>query len=138
MPAKKLGRKNNAPVMTRIVGTAESASAITGPDRMRIRTRLNAADTPASSRQLPNILAVLPGVNAMSTTMMKNLIKKKGAASIDELREAAVEAEVEMIACQMTLDLFELDKEDMIENIELGGAATYMERALKSDINLFI
>ncbi len=72
----------------------------------------------------------------MSTTMMKNLIKKKGAASIDELREAAVEAEVEMIACQMTLDLFELDKEDMIENIELGGAATYMERALKTDINL--
>jgi len=43
-----------------------------------------------------------------------------------------------MIACQMTLDLFEMDKEDMIENIELGGAATYMERALKSDINLFI
>lgn len=88
--------------------------------------------------KMPNIMAALPGVNAMSTTMMKNLIKKKGVASIEELREAAVESEVEMIACQMTLDLFEMKKEDMIEEIEIGGAATYMERALKSEINLFI
>jgi peroxiredoxin family protein len=43
-----------------------------------------------------------------------------------------------MIACQMTLDLFEYSKSDLIEGIEIGGAATYMEKALKSDINLFI
>lgn len=88
--------------------------------------------------KMPNLLAALPGVNAMSTTMMKNLIKKKGVASIEELRDMAVETEIEMIACQMTMDLFEFDKKDMIEDIELGGAATYMEKALKSDINLFI
>jgi peroxiredoxin family protein len=88
--------------------------------------------------KMPNLLAALPGVNAMSTTMMKNLIKKKGVASIEELREMAVESEIEMIACQMTMDLFEYDKKDMIDDIELGGAATYMEKALKSDINLFI
>jgi peroxiredoxin family protein len=38
----------------------------------------------------------------------------------------------------MTLDLFELKKEDMIDGISLGGAATYMEKALASDINLYI
>jgi peroxiredoxin family protein len=88
--------------------------------------------------KMPNIMAVLPGVNGMATTMMKNLIKKKGVASIEELREMAVEAEVNMVACQMTLDLFEMKKEDLIDGIVVGGAATYMEGALKSDINLYI
>jgi len=88
--------------------------------------------------KMPNIVAAMPGVNAAATTMMKNLIKKKGVASIEDLREAAVESDVRMIGCQMTIDLFELDKKDMIDGIELGGAATYMESAIKSDINLYI
>jgi peroxiredoxin family protein len=70
--------------------------------------------------------------------MMKNLIKKKGVASIEELRDATVESDVRMIACQMTMDLFEYDSKDMIEGPEIGGAATYLEVAAKSDINLFI
>ena len=70
--------------------------------------------------------------------MMKNLIKKKGVASIEELREAAVESEVKLIGCQMTMDLFEYSLDDMIEGVQIGGAATYMEQALKSDVNLFI
>ena len=82
--------------------------------------------------------AMLPGVNGMATRMMKNLIKKKGVASIADLRAAAVESEIEMIGCQMTMDLFEFKKKDMIPGIKIGGAATYMENALKSDINLFI
>lgn len=88
--------------------------------------------------KMPNMVAMLPGVNAMATTMMKNLIKKKGVASIEELREAAILSDVRIIACQMTMDLFEFDKDDMIDGVELGGAATYMADALKSDINLFI
>ena len=87
---------------------------------------------------LPNLLTAVPGVDAACSVMMKNLIKKKGVASIEELREMAVEAEVRMIACQMTMDLFEYDKEDMIEGIDIGGAATYIECATQSDINLFI
>jgi peroxiredoxin family protein len=87
---------------------------------------------------LPNLLTAIPGVDAACSVMMKNLIKKKGVASIEELREIAVEAEVRMIACQMTMDLFEYDKEDMIEGIDIGGAATYIECATQSDINLFI
>ncbi len=83
-------------------------------------------------------LARIPGVDAGATVMMKNLIKKKGVASIEELREAAVESDVNLIACQMTMDLFEYKLEDMIPGIAVGGAATYMENALKADINLFI
>ncbi len=87
---------------------------------------------------MPNLLSVMPGVGAMAGGMMKNLMAKKGVASIEDLREAAVESDVRMIACQMTLDLFEYSLDDMIDGIELGGAATYIEGALKSDINLFI
>ena len=88
--------------------------------------------------KMPNMVSMLPGVDRAATTMMKNLMAKKGVASIEDLREAAVESDVRMIACQMTLDLFEYDKKDMIDGIELGGAATYMEVASKSHINLFI
>ena len=87
---------------------------------------------------MPNIVSAIPGVDAMASKMMKNLIKKKGVASIEELRELAVEADVRLIACQMTMDLFEYELSDMIEGIEIGGAATYIEVATQSHINLFI
>ena len=87
---------------------------------------------------MPNLVSAIPGADAMATVMMKNLIKKKGVASIEELRQMAVEAEVKMIACQMTMDLFAYSMDDMIEGPVLGGAATYIENATKCDINLFI
>ncbi len=87
---------------------------------------------------MPNMVGMIPGVTAFTTGMMKNMIKKKGVASIEELREAAQLSDVRMIACQMTLDLFEYSTDDMIEDIDVGGAATYMENALKADINLYI
>ncbi len=87
---------------------------------------------------MPNLIAAMPGVGALATGMMKNMIEKKGVASIDELRETAIEADVRLIGCQMTMDLFEFKKEDLIDNIEVAGAATYVEGALEADINLFI
>lgn len=87
---------------------------------------------------MPNLVSAIPGADAMCTTMMKNLIKKKGVASIPELREAAIDLDINLVGCQMTMDLFEFGEDDLIDDIEIGGAATYMEQALKSDINLFI
>ena len=87
---------------------------------------------------MPNIISAIPGVDAMATSMMKNLIKKKGVASIEDLRAAAVESEVHMIACQMTMDLFEYKQSDLIDGLTIGGAATYIETATKCDINLYI
>ncbi len=87
---------------------------------------------------MPNLVSTIPGVDAAASVMMKNLMKNKGIATIEELREMALEAEVRLIACQMTLDLFEYSKDDMIDGIELGGAATWVEIAAKSHINLFI
>ncbi len=87
---------------------------------------------------MPNLVSAIPGVDAAASKMMKNLMKKKGVAPITELRELAVEADVRLIACQMTMDMFEYGLEDMIDGLEVGGAATYIEVATQSHINLFI
>ena len=87
---------------------------------------------------MPNLLSALPGAGALTTAMMKNLLKKKGVASIEDLRDLAVEAEINLIACQMTMDLFEIKREDMIDNITVGGAATWVDAATRCDINLYI
>ena len=87
---------------------------------------------------MPNIMGAIPGVDAGASAMMKNLMNKKGVASIADLREAAIESDVRMIACQMTLDLFEIKESDLIDGVEIGGAATAMEVAAKSNINYFM
>ena len=87
---------------------------------------------------MPNIVSAIPGIDLAASKMMKNLMKKKGVASIQGLREMAVESDVRLIACQMTMDLFEYSLDDMIEGPELGGAATYIEVATQSHINIFI
>lgn len=87
---------------------------------------------------MPNALSMIPGVERAASKMMKNLMNRKGIASIQELRELAIEADVRMIACQMTMDLFEYTLDDLIDGPELGGAAAYIEVATRSHINLFI
>ncbi|HCK76572.1 MAG TPA: peroxiredoxin family protein [Gammaproteobacteria bacterium] len=86
----------------------------------------------------PVLGTTIPGMQAMMTGMMKSTIKSKGVASVAELRSLCLEADVKMIGCQMTIDLFDIKHEDLIEEIDLGGAATYFEHAGESDINLFI
>jgi len=87
---------------------------------------------------MPVMVAALPGMESMATMMMKQKLKKHGVASLEELRAACLESGVKLIACQMTLDLFEFDKTEFIDGIEFGGAATFLEFAGKSDVTLFI
>jgi len=86
----------------------------------------------------PVLGTALPGMEMVMTSMMKKKMKDKGVASIEELRDLCAEAEVKMIACQMTVDLFEFDPSEFIDGIEFGGAATFFEFAGESDICLYI
>ncbi|AOU98730.1 NADH dehydrogenase [Acidihalobacter yilgarnensis] len=86
----------------------------------------------------PILGTALPGMEGMMTMMMKNKMKAKGVASLEELRELCQEAEVRMVACQMTVDLFDMNPSDFVDGIEFGGAATFFEFAGESDICLFI
>jgi peroxiredoxin family protein len=87
---------------------------------------------------MPVMVQMLPGMETMATMMMKQKIKSKGVASLEELRDLCLEADVKFIACQMTVDLFDFEKKDFIDNIEYGGASTFMAFAGETDICLFI
>jgi peroxiredoxin family protein len=87
---------------------------------------------------MPVFVQMLPGMESMATMMMKDKMKKKGVASLEELRSLCLEAEVKFIACQMTVDLFEFEKSDFIDGIEYGGAATFLQFAGETDVCLFI
>ncbi|MCU7834009.1 MAG: DsrE/DsrF/DrsH-like family protein [gamma proteobacterium symbiont of Taylorina sp.] len=89
---------------------------------------------------IPNFLmAGVPGFEKMATTMMKKTLTNKGVASILELRDICIESEVKMIACQMTVDLFDWSRDDFIPEIsEWVGAASFLPIAQKAEVNLFI
>jgi peroxiredoxin family protein len=87
---------------------------------------------------MPVLISSLPGMQDMATTMMKQKIKKHGVASLEDLRNLCLEADVKMIACQMTIDLFEFKKSEFIDGIDYGGAATFLEYAGGADVTLFI
>jgi peroxiredoxin family protein len=87
---------------------------------------------------MPVLVQALPGMQSMMTMMMKQKMKSKGVASVEDLRNLCIEADVKLIGCQMTVDLFEFRHDDFIPGIELGGAATFFEFAGESDICLYI
>jgi len=86
----------------------------------------------------PVLGLALPGMQALMTAMMKQKMKSKGVASIEELRALCLEADVKMIACQMTVDLFDMPKDEFIDGVEYAGAAAFFEFACESDICLYI
>ncbi|MFO8023978.1 sulfur carrier protein DsrE2 [Thiohalophilus sp.] len=86
----------------------------------------------------PVIGTAIPGMEAMMTKMMKAKMKSKGVASLEDLRDLCVEADVKIIACQMTVDLFDMNHSDFIDGIEYGGAAMFFEFAGEADISLFV
>ncbi|QLQ33799.1 MAG: DsrE/DsrF/DrsH-like family protein [Candidatus Thiothrix singaporensis] len=87
---------------------------------------------------MPVLLQALPGMQSMMTTMMKKKMADKGVADLRELRDLCQEADVKFIACQMTVDLFEMHHKEFIDGVEYAGAAAFFEFAGESDICLFI
>lgn len=89
---------------------------------------------------IPNaVQSVVPGFEAMATSLMKQTIRNKGVADIGELRSLAIEAGVNLIGCQMTVDLFGFTREDFIPEVtEYVGAASFLPMARDADVSLFI
>ena len=93
-----------------------------------------------SELTIPNaVMSLVPGFESLATTMMKKTMQKKGVATIEQLREMSIEADVKMIACQMTVDLFGWEPDDFIDEIsDWVGAASFLPIAQQSDVNLFV
>ena len=89
---------------------------------------------------IPNaVQAVVPGFETVATTLMKKTMHDKGVAGVAELRQACIEGGVNLIGCQMTVDLFGYTREDFIPEVkEYCGAATFLPMARDADVSLFI
>ena len=70
--------------------------------------------------------------------MMRYLMKRKGVDSLETLRQQAIDNGVEFIACQMSMDVMGVKREELLDEVTVGGVATYMERAEQANVNLFI
>ena len=90
---------------------------------------------PSSSRKLKLSKMHMGG---MGTAMMRNEMKRKGIDSLESLIQQAIDNGVEFIACQMSMDVMGVKKEELLDNTSIGGVATYMERAENAGVNLFI
>lgn len=86
----------------------------------------------------PNILGVLPGMTSLATMMMNGMVKKINWPSIPELLNLCTEAGVRMIACTPTLEMTGVSKDDLIEGVEVAGAAEFLDFAFDADISLFV
>ena len=90
---------------------------------------------PSNSRKLKLSKMHMGG---MGSAMMRREMKRKGIDSLESLMQQAIDSGVEFIGCQMSMDVMGVKKEELLDNVSIGGVATYMERAENAGLNLFI
>jgi len=99
--------------------------------------KLSAVGNP--SMPVPNAVAALPGMDRMATRMMERRIDENNTATVEELIETAIDQDVELQACQMTVDLMDYDEDDFYEGVTVGvGAATALQHMAESDVQLLV
>lgn len=91
---------------------------------------------PAMPVPVPNIIGMLPGMTAMATGMMNGWMKKANVAKLSELLALAIDGGVHMFACQMSMDVMGIKKSDLIDGVEVAGAASFLEFASRNAITL--
>ena len=87
---------------------------------------------------IPTLVGALPGMKTAATKMMKSWTAKANLASIPELIEIANELGIQMYACNTTLNVMGVSKEDLIDGVEFAGAPAFLDFAGDSDVQLFI
>ena len=106
-------------------------------DKLQVSPIANPAmPQPVPGISVPNIIGVLPGMTAVATGMMNSWMKKAKVAKLSELLGMAQEMDVRMIACQMSMDVMGIKKEDLIDGIEVAGAAAFLQYASEDAIAL--
>lgn len=93
---------------------------------------------PAMPMPVPNLVGALPGMTSMASLMMKGMFKKQSVPTIRELLDMARDSGVKLVACQMTLDVLGIKQKALIEGIEFGGLATFLEYGMGATVTLFV
>jgi peroxiredoxin family protein len=91
---------------------------------------------PAMPVPVPNIVGMLPGMTAVATGMMNNWMGKANVAKLSELLDMAVVSGVRLIGCQMTMDVMGIEREELLDDVEIGGAATFLNYVSEDAIAL--
>ncbi|MHC4592966.1 MAG: DsrE/DsrF/DrsH-like family protein [Planctomycetota bacterium] len=77
-------------------------------------------------------------MGGLGAQMIKGVMRRKNVASLPELIETAKSAGVRLVACSMSMDLMGISREELIDGVEEGGVATYLDTAEAGNVNLFI
>jgi peroxiredoxin family protein len=105
-----------------------------GPRKLKVAPIAN----PAMPVSVPNAVGMLPGMTSMATKMMKGMFAKKNVVTLGDLLQQAIELDVKLIACQMTMDVYGYKREDFIDECEVAGAAAFLSFASTAHTTLFI
>ncbi|HEX6197638.1 MAG TPA: DsrE/DsrF/DrsH-like family protein [Jiangellaceae bacterium] len=87
---------------------------------------------------MPDVVTGMPGMLTVASKMMRSKFAKNNVANIRTLLDSAMELDVRLIACQMTVDVFDYKEDEFLDGVEFGGAAAFMSEARRSQVTLFI
>ncbi|MHA2501963.1 MAG: DsrE/DsrF/DrsH-like family protein [Candidatus Kariarchaeaceae archaeon] len=102
------------------------------------KMKVGPVGNPAAPVPVPNIIGMLPGMTAAATLMMKGMMSKSNVATLPELMDLAIQLGVKLWGCQMTMDVMGVKAEDLMDGIDLAGAAGFLHFAEEAAISMFI
>ena len=103
------------------------------------KMKVGSVGNPGQPLPVPNIIGMLPGMTSMATRMMKSWMKKSNVATYPDLLQASIDSGVKLFACQMTMDVFGMKKEDLIPEItDVLGASGFLDYASDATVTLYI
>ena len=88
--------------------------------------------------KVPNLVAALPGMTAMATTMMKKWISKANLPTLPEMLNISQECDVRMFACGTTMGMMGVEEEKLLDGAEICGATAFLDYAAAAKVSLFI
>jgi peroxiredoxin family protein len=110
-------------------------AGVTAPATRTLKEKMFAMMTPAGSEALGVSRMNFFGIGAK---MLRAMMKEKGIASLEELMDIAKDLGIKIIACTMSMDAMGVSKDELADNLEFGGVATYMADACRSKVTLFV
>ncbi|MBI2866611.1 MAG: DsrE/DsrF/DrsH-like family protein [Chloroflexi bacterium] len=93
---------------------------------------------PAMPMPVPNIIGAIPGMTAMATWMMGRMMRKQKMPTVPQFLELSKQLGVRLIACTTTMGIMGIKKEELLDGVEIQGAAAFLEYAAQAQVTLFI
>ena len=103
------------------------------------KLKVGSVGNPGQPMPVPNFVGMLPGMTPMATKIMKRWMKKSNVATYPDLLQAAIDTDVKLFGCQMTMDVFGMKRDDLIPEVkDCLGAAGFLNYAADADVTLLV